>query len=303
MAAWKSFYRKNSEKISIEYDDILVNRQTDIQHLEILVTKTFGQAIFMDHCPEMSFVDSSSYHESLIHPSFMVKENIETIFIAGGGEGVLLKELLKYPSVKRIVQCDIDRTAIKIFKENLQYWHEGAYDSEKVELVYDDARSFLENCNCKFDLIITDITAPINGGSSYTLFTLEYYKIAKSRLNEKGIFTCQAQSINRNNLVCFSVIFNTLSRVYRYVTPLHAPFSLIGDEWGFLFCSDYYQPKNLITKEIDNKIRKNNLDLEFYSGETHLYMFNFPTYFYKTIKGIPSISTDNSPFYYNKILD
>ena len=303
MAAWKNYYRKNSEKISIEYDDILISQQTDIQHLEILVTKTFGQAIFMDNCPEMSFVDSSSYHESLVHPSFMVKDNIETVFIAGGGEGVLLKELLKYKSVKKIIQCDIDRTAITIFRENLKSWHGGAYDSKQVELIYGDARFVLENETSKFDLIITDITAPIYGGSSCKLFTMEYYEMAKSRLNEKGIFICQAQSVNRNNLVCFSVLFKTLSRVYDYVTPLHAPFSLIGDEWGFLFCSDYYRPKQLVVGAINNEIKRNNLDLDFYSGETHLYMFNFPTYFYRFLNDMSYISTDSSPFYYNKILE
>ncbi len=295
---WKTYFRKDSEKISIEYDKVLVKKQTKIQLLEILQTKTFGRAVFMDNCPESSDIDNPAYHEVLVHPAMILHKKVKKVFIAGGGEGVMLKEILKHPSVEKIVQCDIDEEAIEIFDKYLPGWHEGSYNNRKVKLIFADARGYLASSKEKFDLIIVDITAPIHGGASHPLFTKDFYRIVKNHLNKNGILTVQSQSVNPNNLTCISALYHSMKQVFKNVFPMHAIISIFGDDWGFLFASDSCNPLKATPVQIDGYIKKNKVKLSFYSGSEHLSLFHLPKYFDDYISEHKDMSTDKKPFEY-----
>lgn len=298
---WKTYFSKNSEEKSIEYCKSIIKKKTAIQEVEIIQSKTLGEVIFIDNSPQSASVDEFVYHEILTHPAIITFGNPKKVFIAGGGEGCLLRELLKYNCIKSIIQCDIDKEAIEIFDKYLHHWHTESYHNKKVKLIYNDARAYLENSNEISDIIIVDITAPISGGPSWRLFTKEFYEIVYNRLSKKGILTLQAQSANINNLDCFSTLINTLKKIFPIVRPMHAMQILPGDDWGFILCSKGNDPVTIRKSKIIKSIKNNKSKLKFYNEETHSMIFKFPKYFYDFIKQHKRITTDKRPFKYPKL--
>lgn len=297
---WKTFYRKDSERVSVEYTEVLHAEQTDILYLEILQTRTLGEMILMDGCPEICAVDVSTYHEAMVHPACIIHGGVRDVFVAGGGEGVMLRELLRHSDVDRIVQCDIDRRAILAFEEHLPHWHQGSFSDPRVELRFGDARAELDRCDETYDLVLVDVTAPTAGGPSNRLFTREFYELVRSRLKPAGVVVAQAQSVNPNNLECFATLHRTISAVFETVEPMHYPFVSTGDDWGLLFATHGHghDPTALGVAEVERRIAQRGLALSFYSGRCHQSLFNLPKYVYDRLAAPCPLSTDAAPFVY-----
>lgn len=295
---WKTYFLKNSEKMSVEYFEVIAKKCTAIQEVEIIKSKTMGEIVLMDGSPQSAAVDEFVYHEILVHPAVITFGRPKKVFIAGGGEGCLIRELLKYKFIESIVQCDIDKEAIEIFDKYLPHWHKGSYHDKRVKLIYEDARAHLENSKEIFDIIIVDITAPISEGPSWRLFTKEFYEVIYNRLSPKGILTLQAQSANINNLDCFCTLINTLNKVFPIVRPMHGVEISMGGDWGYILCSKRNDPQNINEEGVKKYIEDNKLKLKFYDKETHSLIFKFPKYFYDFIKKYKEISTDKNPFKY-----
>lgn len=298
---WKTYFLKNSEKMSVEYSKVIVKKRTAIQEVGIIKSKTMGEIILIDDSPQSVAVDEFIYHETLVHPAVITFGKPKKVFIAGGGEGCLIRELLKYKFIESIVQCDIDKEAIEIFDKYLYHWHKGSYHDKRVKMIYKDARTCLENSKDIFDIIIVDITAPISGGPSWRLFTKEFYEVVFNRLSTRGVLTFQAQSANINNLECFCTLINTLNKVFPVVRPMHAVEISMGGDWGYILCSKGNDPKNITKEEIKKCIEDNKLELSFYDEEIHSLIFQFPKYFYNFIKKHKEISTDKNPFKYPRL--
>ena len=76
---------------------------------------------------------------------------------------------------------DIDEKVVECSKKYLPSFHDGSYSDERTVLLFEDGRKFLEEGDEKFDVIIMDITCPLEGGPSYKLFTREFYEVVKKK--------------------------------------------------------------------------------------------------------------------------
>lgn len=275
----------------------VLSRKTKFQQIEIIDTPVFGRCLIIDGEIQSSELDEFIYHEALVHPPLILHPCPQSVFIAGGGEGAVLREVVAYNTVKQVVMVDIDEEVINISKEFLVPWHQGAFQDKRVKLHFLDARDFLNKTEEKYDVIILDLTSPlIKGSPCQLLFTLEFYHLVKERLKENGIASLQAGATQLTNFEIFTAIVNTLRRVFPIVAPYHTDIPSFGGDYGFVLASQTLDPLKISSIEINNRISKRvQKKTSFYDGFTHQGIFSIPKYLRERINKEERIITDHNP--------
>ncbi len=113
------------------------------------------------------------------------------MFIGGGGEGATLREVLKHSSVTRATMCDIDEEVVLLCKQHLPSWSKGSFDDARAELVFTDAKAYVEE-NGPWDVIILDLADPVDCGPAFALYTQEFYRTCLGKLTPHGVLVTQA---------------------------------------------------------------------------------------------------------------
>ena len=279
-------------------EEVLYTGQTKFQSAEIIQSGSFGKCLVLDDKIQSSEVDEFIYHEALVQPSMITHPCPETVFIAGGGEGATLREVLSHKTVKRAVMVDIDEEVIALCKEYLPNCSRGSFEDKRTKLLHTDARDYLAKCGEKFDVIIIDVPDPIEEGPAYLLFTKEFYQLVQDRLTDNGIICAQAGSANLTELLNFTAVNNTLKSVFPIVCPYQVDVPCFGGPWGFCLASPNLNPVLLSPAEIDNRISTRSLTgLKFYDGLTHQGMFSLPRHLRDALSRQERLITDNDPLY------
>ena len=101
---------------------------------------------------------------------------------------------MRHKTVERVVMVNLDKVVIDVCKKYLSGWGGSAVcENPRFELIVGDVYKYLNECNDKFDVIIMDISDPIEVGSGIMLYTKEFYDHAKTLLkNPNGVFVTQA---------------------------------------------------------------------------------------------------------------
>ncbi len=290
---WDRISRDLMQLHSIE--EMVYSGQTKYQQIEIIKTGAFGKCLVLDGKIQSSDFDEYVYHEALVHPALVTHPHPEKVFIAGGGEGATLREVLSHQTVKRAVMIDIDPDVIAICKKFLPEYHRGAFDNIRTELQHVDAREYLVKSNEKFDAIIIDLTEPIEEGPAYLLYTKEFYQMVEVRLTSDGLMAVQAGCASLIELLNFSAVYNTLKSVFPVVLPYQAEIPSFGGAWGFCLASNGRTPPS--TDEIDKIIVNRGLTLRFYDGPTHEGMFSISKPLRQELDNQTLLITDKQPLY------
>ena len=132
-----------------------------------------------------------SYQEMITHLAMMSHPNPRNVLVIGGGDGGVLREIVKHPSVEKAVLCDIDGAVSEVSKRYLPKMSVG-YKSEKVEEHIDDGLTFVQKRKNYYDVIITDSSDP--EGPARNLFKKPYFKDCYDALTEGGVISTQGCS-------------------------------------------------------------------------------------------------------------
>lgn len=277
--------------------EILYSGQTRFQSMEIIRTGSFGKCLVLDGKIQSSEADEFVYHEALVHPAMISHPNPERVFIAGGGEGATLREVLSHPTVKKAVMIDLDEEVVTTCKRLLPEYSRGAFEDKRTELHHTDARDYLADCGEAFDVIIIDLTEPVEEGPAYLLYTREFYRLVRERLSGNGIISVQSGSAGMNELLCLSAVYNTLKSVFPVVYPYQTDIPSFGGPWGFCYASGALEPV-MSPDEIDSRISARIREqLRFYDGLSHQGMFSLPRHIRDGLKSQPRLITDDEPLY------
>ena len=279
-------------------EEVLYRGRTKFQSIQIIRTVSFGKCLVLDDKIQSTEVDEFTYHEALVQPAMITHPGPETVFIAGGGEGATLREVLSHGTVKRVVMVDIDQEVIATCKRWLPDHSRGAFEDKRTELYHVDARDYLAKCEETFDIIIIDLTEPIEEGPAYRLYTQEFYQMVRERLTANGIISVQAGSASLNELLCFSSVYNTLKSVFPIVSPYQTEVPSFGGPWGFCLASFNLDPLQLSTTDIDDRIATRSLTgLKSYDGLSHQGMFSLAKYLRDELSRQTRLITDSQPLY------
>ncbi len=276
-------------------EKVIYSGQTKFQKIDILQTGAFGKALVLDDKIQSSDFDEYIYHEALVHPALLTHPQPQKVFVAGGGEGATLREILAHRSVKRAVMIDIDKDVIKVCIKYLPEYSRGAFDDPRTELRHEDARAYLEKTSEKFDAVVIDLTEPIEEGPAYLLYTKEFYDMVYDRLTANGLMSVQAGCASLIELINFSAVYQTLKSIFPVVLPYQADIPSFGGPWGFCLASKGILPPALT--EIDKRLAARKLKLKYYDGQTHQYMFSVAKPLRRYLEAQTRLITDAEPLY------
>lgn len=277
---------------------VLFSTQTPFQSLDILELGSCGKALVLDGKVQSSLLDEFIYHEILVHPAMLAHPAPKQVFIVGGGEGATLREALRHPGVERALMVDIDEEVVTRCKELLPEWHRGSFDDPRAEVRFLDARRYLEETDERFDVIIIDISEPVEEGPAYLLFTKEFYQIVHRRLTDLGVIALQAGPVSLSDLSCFTAIHQTLLTVFPIAAPYWACIPSFALPWGFSVASKVNDPREFSPAAVDRLIADRiGADLQYYDGFTHQMSFLLPKYLRQRLQEEKRIIEDNHPLF------
>jgi len=219
-------------------DRILCAKQTAYQQIYIVESASFGKSLILDGDYQSSTVDEFIYHEHLVHPAMLACGKPKRVLILGGGEGATLREVLRWKSLEKAVMVDIDRDVIDLCRQYLPEMSENAFDDRRSKLSIEDAMAFLDRCEETFDVVITDLTDPVEAGPSCHLFTQESFQKIRRFLNPGGCFVIQGGSVDRWDVKAFARLTNTIQALFPNVLPYTCFVSSYFGIWGFILASD-----------------------------------------------------------------
>ena len=271
---------------------------TQYQNVEVLESKLFGRSLVLDGKTQSTERDEHIYHESLVHPAMLLHPNPKRVFIGGGGEGGTLREALSHKSVEQVVMLDLDQEVVDLCRRYLPNHHQGSFDDPRVQLLHQDARGYLRDCDQSFDVMVMDLVDPMEGGPAYLLYTEEYYQIAKARLREGGILVTQSGPAGLlSHRECFTTILKTLGEVFNHTRGYQVHVPAFQTLWGFSMASDSELPK-LGDVEVNRLVNERlGKELRFYDGESHLGMVNLPKFLREGFKEESRINRDEDPVF------
>lgn len=279
-------------------NEVLYAGKTRFQSARIVESAGLGRCLILDNKIQSSELDEFIYHEALVHPPMLAHPRPQKVFIAGGGEGATLREVLRYGTVEKAVMVDIDEEVIALCRKYLPDHSSGAFEDRRAELYHTDAREYLAGCAERFDVIIIDLPDPIEEGPAYLLYTCEFYQMVKDRLNDPGIISVQAGSASLTETLNLTVVSNTLKSVFSKVQTYQAHVPGFGSPWGFCSASDRLDPAALSPAEIDARLAARSLTgLRFYDGISHQGMFSLPLYLRRELSRQKRLIKDAEPLY------
>jgi spermidine synthase len=247
--------------------------------LVIFQNPTFGWVLALDGTIQLTEADEPIYHEMMVHVPLLTHENPTSVLIIGAGDGGILRETLKHPSVQRALLVEIDASVVERSKKYLPKVSNGAFDDPRAEVVIQDAAEFIKSTAESFDVIICDSSDPT--GPSAVLFTNEFYGNCKARLRVGGIFVNMSGNpfLQKHEQ---ALTFKNASPHFGHVKfYLAAVPTYVGGFMAMGFASDRdYQVSEETLKERRSKLGG---DLFYYTPAIHKASFALPNFMLKQL--------------------
>jgi spermidine synthase len=226
---------------NIYADEIIFARDSRYQHL-VLTRFKDDVRLFLNSHLQFSSRDEYRYHEALIHPGLSSIPFPRRALVLGGGDGLAVREILKYPQIESITLVDLDPEMTRIFSTNpmLTQLNQKSLLSPKLHITNADAFPWIDSNTDSFDFIVIDFPDPTNY-SLGKLYTTAFYRAVARHLSAQGLMVVQSTSpmFARDSFWCIAA---TLKGAGLRTYPYHVYVPSFG-EWGFVIASDHeYKP-------------------------------------------------------------
>lgn len=268
----ETLYENYGQRFKI--DRILFEHQTTHQHLVIFENSQFGRVMALDGIIQTTTRDECIYHEMMVHVPVLAHGAAKKILIIGGGDGGILREVVKHKTVTDITMIEIDAAVVEMSKEFLPSISNGAFDDSRLNLVIADGMDYVKNCTEKFDVIITDSTDPIGPGE--ILFTDDFYSAAKNCLDKDGIITSQNGASFLQEWE-FEGTYRRLASLYQdpwfYLASVP---TYIGGFMTLAWASDNSSHRQHSAATIQKRFAANPFSTKYYTPDIHVGAFNLP---------------------------
>ncbi len=246
MELWYTEKHTPDAGITIKCRKTLFSRHSDIQRIDVLETKEFGRMLLLDGLVMTTERDEFFYHEMLVHPAVNLSLRPPgEVLVIGGGDGGAVRELMKYPSIRRIVLCEIDPMVVEVSREFLPGISCALSENDRLEMVFMDGEEYVGENEGRFDLIIVDSSDPI--GAAEILFTEGFYKKCLEGLSLEGIMVVQSESPIYHLQVMKQVKHSLISAGFSHVRFYTAPVPTYPGgfwSWAAAFKNDFKNSGN-----------------------------------------------------------
>ncbi|RAZ69473.1 spermidine synthase [Planococcus maitriensis] len=266
---WYTEKQTENFGITMKINKTLHTEQTDFQYLEMAETAEWGNMLFLDGMVMTSEKDEFVYHEMVAHVPLFTHPNPENVLVVGGGDGGVIREILKHPSVKKATLVDIDGKVIEYSKKFLPSIASGLED-ERVEVIVGDGFMHIAEAENEYDVIMVDSTEPV--GPAVNLFSKGFYAGISKALKEDGIFVAQSDNpwftpdlikqVQSDVREIFPITKLYLANIPTYPSGL----------WSFTIGSKKYNPLEVPAE------RFHDIETKYYTPELHNAAFVLPKF-------------------------
>ncbi|KAM9987072.1 hypothetical protein ACTFIY_011478 [Dictyostelium cf. discoideum] len=263
------FWPGNS--FSLEVEKVLHHEKSEYQDILVFKSKSFGNVLVLDGVIQATERDEFAYQEMITHIPLFSHPSPKRVLVVGGGDGGVLREVVKHPLVESVTLCEIDKGVIEASRNFLPNMRVG-FDHPKVTLFIGDGMEFMRQRKGEFDVIITDSSDPI--GPAQGLFERAYYELLKAALAPGGIVCSQCESMWLH-LDTIKGLTTFCKELYPNVEYAYTSIpSYPGGSIGFILCSlggSTKAPIREITPEVQSQ-------MQYYNGEVHKASFVLPQF-------------------------
>lgn len=173
----------------LQMTQVLCRERTPFQELLIFENPRFGRVLALDGILQTTQADEFIYHEMLVHVPMLAHGQARRVLLIGGGDGGALREIMRHP-VERVKMVEIDAVVIERCRLLMPGLSDGAFEDPRLDLVIGDGMHVLARDGDEaFDVIVIDSPDPVGPGES--LFTAEFYRLARARLAPGGVLVTQ----------------------------------------------------------------------------------------------------------------
>jgi spermidine synthase len=270
-------------RVALEADQVLHEVKTEHQDLVIFKNATWGTVLMLDGVCQLTTSDEFVYHEMMAHVPLMAHSKPKRVLVVGGGDGGVLRECLKHPSIEKAVLVEIDRTVIDTALKHFPEIPGHAFDDSRTEVVIADGLKYVAETTESFDAIIVDSSEPI--GPSAVLHTREFFADCRRALDDAGILVTQngLPFLFPDHLKATTAIFASLfKRVAPYFCTQPCYF---GGPFALNLATDEKDYLKLDAKALAKRQRKRTIaDLKYWTPEVHAAAFALPAYAAKVVE-------------------
>jgi spermidine synthase len=235
---------------SSQFQDLFLVRANDIR-------------LYLNQELQFSSLDEKHYHEALVFPVMELAASHDRVLILGGGDGLALREVLKYPNVKHVDLVDIDPMMIHMStsEPTLLELNKQSFLDKRVQVHNVDAKQYIEGELDIYDVIIVDFPDPADPIVS-SLYTKELFSKVANLLSENGALVCQSSSPD-DTPTAFWSIAKTMKKGGLYTIPYNNLVPSFG-LWGFHLATHRKITNNLSEITVPHQALSNNLNSLFH---------------------------------------
>lgn len=224
-----------------DLEEIYIRGQSAYQGYLIGRSQVWGRMLVLDGVVQSTEGDEFIYHEGIVHPAMYAAaadEAVRDVLVLGGGEGACLREVLRWTSVEAVTMIDIDGEVVDACRRFLPTHHRGAFDDPRVRLHHTDAVAHLASLpDACLDVVISDMTDPVEEGPSTFCFTIEYFQQIARVLRPHGVVAVQAGPSSPVEIALHAKVIRTLQAVFPSAIPYSVDAPCYGRDLGFVIAS------------------------------------------------------------------
>lgn len=249
---------------------------TDHQRLVIFRNPIFGRMMMLDGVTQTTEADEFIYHEMLAHTPIFAHGAARRVLIIGGGDGGMLREVLRHTTVEHCTMVEIDPSVVELSKIHLPNHSAGAFDDPRTHLVFADGAAYVRDTPDTFDVIIVDSTDPIGPGE--VLFQDTFYASAKKCLTSGGILVTQngvpfmQPGELQNTVTHLRHLFNDAT-CYLATVPTY-----VGGPMAFGWASDNANLRHIEPSILEKRFSVADFKTRYYTPAVHAAAFALPVY-------------------------
>jgi spermidine synthase len=267
---------------SFAITNTLYHQKTAHQELAIHDTLSLGRVLVLDGIVQTTEVDEFYYHEMMAHLAIIAHGDPRRVLVIGGGDGGVLREVLKHPNVEQATMVEIDASVVALCREHLPTISAGAFDDPRARLIIADGTKFVADTDEDFDIVIIDSTDPI--GPSVPLFDTDFYRDCRRIIGKNGILLRQA-GVPFFQQDVYVTAYQRLSTIFDNCALALVPVpTYCGGHMALAWGSDNHDYRKITLDEIADRIRTAGIETRYYNAEIHQSAFALPQ-FMKTALG------------------
>ncbi len=257
-------------------DERLYEARTDHQHLLIFKNRSFGRVLALDGVIQTTEADEFIYHEMMVHVPVLAHGDVRRVLIIGGGDGAMLREVLRHRTIQQVIQVEIDQSVIDLCRQYLPNHSKGAFEDSRAHIVIDDGLHFLQQTHERFDVILTDSTDP--DGPAEKLFSQPYYAACKACLAPGGVLVTQngVAFLQLDEVRSSARHFEALFQDWHFFTAAVPTYA--GGIMAFGWASDNPELRQQDVKTLEQRFSQSGIASRYYTPDIHRSAFALPQY-------------------------